>query len=103
MALEKIYFTENEILLKVFVSTDKDTGRDVYRIFDIYNMIPKPEKLIGQPEVRLNTSWEKMYFNHQWGDTYDPEGRGAWLKQKKSKYFKIEVGVQKFKIRYQLR
>ncbi len=94
------YWTEKEIECKVYSSFDSKAGVRIFRIWDINNCIPKPDKLLAQPEIQINSSWEKAYFNRIWGKKYDPQGKGCWLKQKKSKYFKMETGYHRFKVRY---
>jgi hypothetical protein len=85
--------------MRVEISEDKQSGTEIYRIWDIDCQIPKP-KDVAKVEIKIDTNWEKMFFNKTWGDGYDSKHEGCWLKQKKSKYFKAQIGDHDYIVRF---
>ena len=94
---------EVDAWIRVHSSWDGVAGTDCYRLWDEDRTIPRPSEGVMRVEILLDGQWERMYYNCVWGQSYDPEREGTWLKQKKSKNFSMDTGRQRFKVRYQMR
>jgi hypothetical protein len=93
---------ETQATILVHCSQDQ-VGKDRYRFWDADRTIPRPtsEEFV-QAQILLEGNWQEMRFNRNWGQAYDPEKEGTWLKQKASKYFSTDTGRRSFKVRYQV-
>ncbi|MEW6360134.1 MAG: hypothetical protein AB1696_27615 [Planctomycetota bacterium] len=67
---------EKTVKLRVERSFDPRSETYVYRIWDEFMAIPRPENAISV-QVYIAGSWEDMFFNKVWGRRYDPKGVGC--------------------------
>src|SRR4051812_32748156 len=96
-------FVEQEARIRVHGSWNGN-GVMQYRFWDVGQAIPQPS--VGQyvwAQICLHGVWVDMSFNRVWGQAYDPERTGTWLKQKASRRFSTELGDRTFRVRYLVR
>lgn len=92
-------YIEKPIMIRVDASFDTSGEVLTFRLWDLYNHLPKPPE-IQKVFILIDGKWEEMFFNRVWGKSRDPEKIGLWLKQKTSKSFSAETGEHEYLIRY---
>lgn len=73
----------------------------IYRIWDTGHKIPRPSDGVSQVLIKINGTYEKMFYNKVWGASAarDPKlQEGTWLKQKSSTTFRPSSDV--FRVKY---
>lgn len=93
-------WTQLRTQIQVDCSFDEGAGKDRYRFWDTDCAIPPPSKGTIRAQIRIDGTWEEMYFNTTWGKRYDTNEEGAWLKQKVSNNFSAETGRHSYEVRF---
>jgi hypothetical protein len=96
-------WNELDAAIVVDCSFVERSDTDGYRFWDADCTIPAPEDGVIHAQILINGQWQEMRFNRVWGKRYDPNDRGAWLRQKVSKSFSAQPGRHRYKVRYKLR
>jgi hypothetical protein len=95
-------WTERRAVILVHCSFDEGAGTDRYRFWDENCSIPHPSQGALRAEIKIDGTWERMFFNRNWGKRYDPDKEGAWLKQKVSTNFSADTGSHTYDVRFML-